>query len=186
MWQDPAKRHHFKLHYCECDNHYHILLGPENISWPFWSLAAALKMIDFTQSMFMQDFEKGEIDAAKLEYDEQELDRLRREITLKSRIQKADSSGQFEKGFRMPRDILPHEGNIARFWSSFLLGKSESMCYATEASYGPSIMPLFCDFVHREDKTIPLKMTRKGWHERAMEPVTRMTMEELGIMLDPL
>lgn len=179
MWQNPQQRHHFKLHYCEQDNHYHFLLGPENISWPFWSLEAALKMIILHEKLFTNDFLKGEIGPDELAFGRGELERLREEIMARSQIRGTDQE------YLMPRNLLRREIDIARFWREFLVETKPYIFCVHEAFTDSFVKPLYCDFVHREQPK-PESALRDEWETLAYKPVTRLRMEDLGIMLEPL
>lgn len=179
MWQDPQQRYHFKLHYCEQDNHYHFLLGPENISWPFWSLEAALKMITLHEELFQRDFIKGEIGPDELAFGRGELERLQKEIIARSQIRGADED------YLMPRKLLRREVDIADSWRKFLLGTKPYILCVHQAFTDLFTKPLYCDFVERKHAR-PESASRDEWEALADQPATRLRMEDLGIMLEPL
>lgn len=185
MSRQPRKGHHFKLHHCKQDNHYHIILGQDNISWPFWSLESALKMVEFTRSIFTDDFAKGNIPGSELEFGDNQLHLIEEQIRIRSHIQNIGLNGQFAPGFLMPRKKLFKEGNVAKYWAAFLREEIPYMGYIHEDFLGSYFTPLYCDFISRSHPR-PERATRKGWEWLAQEKVTRITMEELGIQLEPL
>lgn len=179
MWQDPQQRHHYKLHYCKQDNHYHFLLEPENISSPFWSLEAALKMVALHEELFKQDFLKGVIGPDEFAFGRGELERLKKEIVARSEIRREDEE------YLMPRRLLRREIDIANAWQEFLLETKSYIFCVHEALGDLFTKPLYCDFVQRKHPK-PESATRDEWEALADKPVTRIRMEDLDIMLEPL
>lgn len=185
MWQEPRQRHHFKLHYCEQDNHYHLIIGLENISWPFWSLKSALTMVEFSRGIFTEDFAKGNIPAEELAFGDNELHLIEEQIHTRASIHQVGPRGRPLPGFLMPRLTMLHEANVALHWRAFLTHEIPYMAYVHQGLDGNYLKPLYCDFIQRS-RPRPKTATPSEWEELAEEPVTRITMEELGIQLDPI
>lgn len=168
---------HLYLHHCEKHNHYHLITGHEDISWPFWSLEAGLKLVELTKEFFRPDNpEKGEAFQA-------DLIKVREQILERSRVQNTDARGRFAKGFRMPRNFMPGEDDVARCWQEFRNGKVPHAGYIAHEPFGTFFLPLFCDFVTRNAQvTFPMNRTQLA--RVAEAPARVVTMEELGIVLE--
>lgn len=170
MRQDSEARYHFKIHHCQGDNHYHFIIGPENISWPFWSRQAGRMLVDFSLGRVDWAYEEAGIAAGlDAQFHMVEFERLRSEIealTMKT------------------EDILVEEGNIAESWRRFFAGEESCIYYFSKALGVEMIFPLMCDFVRRDEVFSP-RASRKEWARRALVPATPVTIDELGINLDP-
>lgn len=175
--------HRCMLYSCKADNHHHFIIGPENISWPFWSRAAGVRLADYSASMYSASAsvkERGEIEAV--------FRQLKEDVEVLARARNRDERGRFTSGFRMPREFLYQEGNVAVSWSRFRRGDSAAMCYWVENTLGSFLLPLYCDFVRREEEPkegVVLRLDRKQLIELAEKPAKPVTMAELGITLPP-
>lgn len=169
--------HRFRLHRCDCDNHYHFILGPDNVSWPFWSKEAGLKLVDFSRSDLCKKYpdEAAHIGA--------EFDRLRDEVLAESRIQTRGKNGRFGS-FLMPREFQPQEGSVASGWANFMRKDVPYACYIVTHFTGSYVLPLYCDFVKRNEPRPTSPLDRNGWIDLAEKPAQIVTMQELGIELD--
>lgn len=180
MWHDRKKRYRFQLYYCKEDPHYHLITGPENISWPAWSFPSLFSLIRFEDDKNKEEFAERKISKEDLEFCSQELEDIKKEIYSLAAIRKAGGDSEF----CIPREELLQEIHIGIFWTEFQLGKISYMYYLYLHDSGAYAMPLYCDFLQRKMPK-PENPTKKDWAELAKERVRLKGIEELGIRLIP-
>lgn len=169
------------LHQCAADRHFHIILNPENISWPFWSLEAGMKMVDFIKDQFMGPGTPHEVERIAA------MEHIRGLIKKHyARTQCRNRRGRFTRGFEMPREFMYCESNVASFWIKFKKGeRREALFIDSVPLLGEWVMPLYCDFVGR-DQPRPESADKRGWETLAEAPARVITMSELNLTLEPL
>lgn len=175
MSEVPLK---FQLHHCRDHGHYHFITGPEAISWPFWSREGGLAILDFVKGYPPED-----MTAEETEYWPRGLEELRGLVIAESWIRNFGPRGQFCKGFRMPRKFLPGEREVAASWGKFRSGEVTSMGYVSHETIGTLYLPLYCDFVGRDEpQPKGQSLTRTEWIRLAEKPARIVTMAELGLV----
>jgi hypothetical protein len=166
----------FRLHHCAAHGHYHFITGPENISWPVWSREGILRLIDFSRAQMLVKLRPEDVSCA-----ERELVAIRDEANRLGRTQRR-SRGKFAKGFLIPRYALPAECDIAVSWARFRRGEASCMSYVAHEPFGTMFLPLYCDFVGRDEpKPEGQSFTRTEWIRLAEKPARIVTMAELGL-----
>lgn len=155
--------------------HYHFITGPEAISWPFWSREAGLALLDFVAKLPPEG-----MSAEEAEHWQHGLDELRALVIQESWVRNFGPRGLFKKGYRMPRNMLPGEREVAESWGKFRRGEVSYMGYVSQEVIGTFYLPLYCDFVGR-DEPKPKSLTRTEWIRLAEAPARIVTMAELAL-----
>lgn len=174
-----VRSQYFLLHRCEVGSHYHLITGPEEISWPFCSLEAGLKLVELAQKHSPEG-----LNLEERQIREAGLNSLKGKIVEQSCIRNIGRFGRFMQGYRMPRHFIPGEIGLAVPWARFRNGEIPYMGYVSEETFGTFFLPLFCEFVHRDQE--PPKgstLTRTEWAKLAEAPARVVTMQERGIVL---
>ncbi|MFZ1626916.1 MAG: hypothetical protein WAT81_03895 [Candidatus Moraniibacteriota bacterium] len=167
---------HFRLYCCQEHGHYHFITGPEDVSWPVWSREGMLHMIRLCRAELLATLQSEDIPHA-----ERELTTIRDEINRLARTQRR-SKGNFIKGFVIPRNMLPGEREIAEHWGKFRRGDVPYMGYVSQEVIGTFFLPLFCDFVGRDQAPQRERvLSRQEWAKLAETPARIVTMAELGL-----
>ncbi|QQR78189.1 MAG: hypothetical protein IPJ68_03835 [Candidatus Moraniibacteriota bacterium] len=167
---------YFRLHHCVADDHYHFITGPEDVSWPVWSREGMLRMVGLCRAELLVTLQPEDIPHA-----ERELAVIRDEINRLARTQRR-IRGKFTKDFLIPRNMLSGEREIAEHWGKFRRGDVPYMGYVSQEVIGTFFLPLFCDFVGRDQAPQRERvLSRQEWAKLAETPARIVTMAELGL-----
>jgi hypothetical protein len=167
----------FRLHHCREHGHYHFITGPEDISWPFWSRESGLAILDFVKNHSPED-----MTAEEAAYWPVGLEELRGLVIAQSWVRNFGPFGRFQRGYYMPRKFLPGEREVAESWGKFRRGEVPYMGYVAEEVIGTLFLPLYCDFVGRDEPRPDGQLfTRSEWIRLAEKPARIVTMAELGL-----
>lgn len=173
---DPPR--FYRLHHCKAHGHYHIISGPEDVSWPLWSREAILNMARLCRAGNHLWLQPEDIPRA-----ERELGAIRDEANRLARTQRRDR-GKFTKDFLIPRNMLPGERGVTDGWSKFRCGAVPYMGYVAEEVFGTLFLPLYCDFVGRDEPLVAGRsLSRAEWARLAEKPARVVTIAELGLAL---
>ena len=163
----------YQIHTCSEDYHHHIITGPNNVSWPFWSHEAALKMLEHLHLIIGPSISHEE---------KQKIQKLHLVINCLAYIQKSDKLGRFGK-LRMPRKFLYRESSIAEMWVELFTNKEPKAYCIDQTIMGTFAMPLYCDFVRRKEQRPSGALSKQGLDELADAVVEPLSIKDLGIEL---